>query len=96
MQKHFEGAMGADDFITRMEMALFAFGFTGDNSIGEQRCLLPPASLRAGIWPGAPANRYHAGQPPLLQLPCPLLTLPASLSVLSLQPWSTCAAMRSP
>jgi hypothetical protein len=32
--------MGADDFMQRVEMALFAFGFTGDNSIGERsgRC----------------------------------------------------------
>ena len=35
VQKHFEGALGADDFMTRVEMALYAFGFTGDNSIGE-------------------------------------------------------------
>ena len=28
--------MGADDFMQRMEMALYALGFTRDNSIGEQ------------------------------------------------------------
>ncbi|KAL4856957.1 hypothetical protein ACK3TF_002657 [Chlorella vulgaris] len=33
VQKHFEGSLGADDFMQRVEMALFAFGFTGDNSI---------------------------------------------------------------
>jgi hypothetical protein len=35
VQKHFESALGADDFMQRVEMALYAFGFTGDNSIGE-------------------------------------------------------------
>ncbi len=35
VQKHFESAIGADDFIQRVEMALYAFGFTGENSIGE-------------------------------------------------------------
>jgi hypothetical protein len=34
VRKHFEAAMGADDFMQRLEMALYAFGFTGDNSIG--------------------------------------------------------------
>jgi len=34
--KHFPAAMGVDDFIARLEMALAAYGFTGDNAIGEQ------------------------------------------------------------
>jgi len=29
--------MGADDFMQRVEMALYAYGFTGENSIGECR-----------------------------------------------------------
>lgn len=33
--KHFPTAMGVDDFIARLEMALAAYGFTGDNAIGE-------------------------------------------------------------
>ncbi|KAL4419735.1 hypothetical protein ABPG75_006833 [Micractinium tetrahymenae] len=33
VQKHYESAIGADDFIQRVEMALYAFGFTGENSI---------------------------------------------------------------
>jgi hypothetical protein len=33
VQAHFESALGADDFMQRVEMALYAFGFTGDNSI---------------------------------------------------------------
>jgi hypothetical protein len=41
VQKHFEGALGADDFMTRVEMALYAFGFTGDNSIGERALRQP-------------------------------------------------------
>lgn len=28
---------GVDDFLHRMEIALFAYGFNGDNSIGEHR-----------------------------------------------------------
>lgn len=30
---HFEAAIGIDDFLHRLEIALFAFGFNGDNSI---------------------------------------------------------------
>ena len=37
VQKQFETALGQDDFIQRVEMALFAYGFTGDNSIGALR-----------------------------------------------------------
>ena len=32
--KHFPTAIGVDDFLNRLEIALFAYGFTGDNSIG--------------------------------------------------------------
>jgi hypothetical protein len=31
--KHFPTALGVDDFINRLEVALFAYGFAGDNSI---------------------------------------------------------------
>lgn len=31
---HFPSALGVDDFMQRMEIALYAFGFSGDNSIG--------------------------------------------------------------
>lgn len=33
--KHFPSALGVDDFIARVEVALCYFGFTGDNTIGE-------------------------------------------------------------
>nr|AXF41558.1 LCI450 protein [Chlorella sp. ArM0029B] len=33
VQQHFESALGADDFVQRVEMALHAFGFSGENSI---------------------------------------------------------------
>jgi hypothetical protein len=33
--KHFPLALGVDDFMARLEMALAAYGFTGDNAIGE-------------------------------------------------------------
>jgi hypothetical protein len=32
---HFSTAMGIDDFLHRLEIALYAYGFHGDNSIGE-------------------------------------------------------------
>ena len=32
---HFPGALGVDDFMQRLEIALFAFGFDGDNTISE-------------------------------------------------------------
>ena len=38
----FPGALGLDDFIARVEIALFNNGFTGQNSIGE---LHPPVDL---------------------------------------------------
>lgn len=37
--KHFPNALGVDDFIARVEVALCYFGFTGDNTIGA-----PPAT----------------------------------------------------
>ena len=33
--QHFPTAIGVDDFLNRLEVALFAYGFTGDNSIGR-------------------------------------------------------------
>jgi hypothetical protein len=45
----FPAALSADDFISRVEIALAGYGFTGDNSIGEPvafpPCLCLPASL---------------------------------------------------
>lgn len=32
--KHFPSALGVDDFIARVEVALCYFGFSGDNTIG--------------------------------------------------------------
>lgn len=32
---HFESAIGIDDFLHRLEIALYAYGFNGDNSIGK-------------------------------------------------------------
>ena len=42
--RHFPSSLGVDDFIARLEIALFAHGFTGDNSIG-------PPSLRSPACP---------------------------------------------
>lgn len=33
VEKYFEGVMGVDDYMARVEMALMRFGFSGDNSI---------------------------------------------------------------
>ena len=32
---HFPTAMGIDDFLHRLEIALYAYGFNGDNAIGK-------------------------------------------------------------
>jgi hypothetical protein len=35
--QRFPGALAVDDFMLRLEIALYAYGFNGDNSIGEQQ-----------------------------------------------------------
>ena len=56
VQKHFASAVGADDFMQRVEMALYAFGFTGDNSIGEDgshcrhACISSPDLSLSSFW----------------------------------------------
>ncbi len=40
MLQHFPSAMGVDDFMARVELALAGYGFTGDNSIGRRPELL--------------------------------------------------------
>lgn len=35
VNSHFPTALGVDDFLHRLEIALYAYGFNGDNSIGE-------------------------------------------------------------
>ncbi|KIY95386.1 hypothetical protein MNEG_12578 [Monoraphidium neglectum] len=37
--KSFPNALGVDDFISRVEIALAAHGFRGDNSIARGRCV---------------------------------------------------------
>ncbi len=32
--KHFPTALSVDDYVTRVEIALAGYGFTGDNTIG--------------------------------------------------------------
>jgi hypothetical protein len=49
VQKHFDSALGADDFMQRVEMVLYAFGFTGDNSIGEPSSAWLHYSLHAWL-----------------------------------------------
>ena len=45
VSKHFSSSMGVDDFIARLEIALFAYGFTGDNSIG----VAPGSPVKSGL-----------------------------------------------
>nr|AXF41559.1 LCI520 protein [Chlorella sp. ArM0029B] len=53
VQKHFDSAIGADDFIQRVEMALYAFGFTGENSIGGRlACPCKRLGDRLPCWHG--------------------------------------------
>ncbi|KAL4436568.1 hypothetical protein ABPG75_003707 [Micractinium tetrahymenae] len=57
VQKQFPEAIGADDFVQRVEMALHAFGFSGENSIGEPRprCLKVRSDLGTG-WSCVPVS----------------------------------------
>jgi len=36
VNQHFPSAMGIDDFLHRLEIALYAYGFNGDNAIGKK------------------------------------------------------------
>ena len=40
VNSHFPTALGVDDFLHRLEIALYAYGFNGDNSIGEDAYVL--------------------------------------------------------
>lgn len=75
MQKHFTGALGADDFMLRLEKALFAFGFAGDNSIGERsfsqlRLLSRKGDHGTSSIPSSIAGKpwHHAQIPPAILL----------------------------
>lgn len=47
---HFPTALGIDDFLHRLEIALYAYGFHGDNSIGKGRkSLLDSAFLTSSF-----------------------------------------------
>jgi hypothetical protein len=35
VRQHFPTALGVEDFVSRSERALAAFGFNGENAIGE-------------------------------------------------------------
>jgi hypothetical protein len=50
--KHFPSALGVDDFIARVEVALCYFGFTGANTIGESGW---------GVWRGRGRARAARG-----------------------------------
>ena len=39
--QHFPSALGLDDFLNRLEIALFAYGFTGENCIGALITIFP-------------------------------------------------------
>lgn len=50
VQKHFEGSITADDFLMRLEMSLCGYGFTGENTIGEQMNRTKGISLDASAF----------------------------------------------
>lgn len=73
--EHFDAALGVDDFLHRLEIALFAFGFTGDNSIGEQLAAEGCSSRKElhirAMWPcNAEATTQAAGLTNAAYLPC--------------------------
>ena len=42
VSEHFPNSLGVDDFVHRLEIALYQFGFSGENSIGEpDSCGMP-------------------------------------------------------
>ena len=113
-------ALGVDDFMQRLEIALYAFGFSNDNSIGERgaragcaalySAVLCRAMLSSTMQHGGAACSGHTclmraeAQPKsvleILLPRWPRLALakshPPCKCPLPRQPWSTCAAMRSP
>lgn len=60
MLQHFPTAMGVDDFMARVEVALAGYGFTGDNAIGRLHCL-PARSTRAALQLPSGRSRCTAG-----------------------------------
>lgn len=52
VSKHFSSSMGVDDFIARLEIALFAYGFTGDNSIGTNALIASLVILHSATFCG--------------------------------------------
>jgi len=51
VQRHFPTSLGVEDFTSRVEIALSAFGFNGNNSIGEYRrvCSSSSSSSAMGV-----------------------------------------------
>jgi hypothetical protein len=100
--RHFPTAMGIDDFLHRLEIALYAYGFNGDNAIGEvggrARSRLARGRARGGqgrrnkaVVPRCGRRSLCASLPARLRTRSPAHPAPLPLP----QPWSTCAATRS-
>ena len=58
--KHFPTALSVDDFMSRVEVALAGYGFTGDNVIGEQRQHCDPKRSKR-TEPNRKLGRYALG-----------------------------------
>ncbi len=81
--QYFPRALGLDDFLNRLEIALFAYGFTGENCIGKHKHY---SSCLTSLW--------HA----CMLLLCPLTCSELHTEELvwpCLQPCPTCAVMKS-
>jgi hypothetical protein len=61
--QHFNTALGMDDFMNRLEIALFAFGFHSDNSIGAGQLLI-------SVWVGRPGKGWQGSRVQLFCLAC--------------------------
>ena len=68
--RHFPSALGVDDFIARVETALCGYGFTGENSIGQYKALLPALPWDHKDLLGLQRTCYLPGCQPPLQRSC--------------------------
>ena len=86
VQEQFGNAMGADDFMQRVEMALYAFGFNGDNSIGACGGWLGAALAGGWVLPkwGEHRQPLHCS---MKVSPSLTASLPPPLPTPWLQPW---------
>ena len=64
VNKFFDGSIGVDDFMARVEMQLWSHGFTGENSIGDK--LSPAMSVNCGVWHAQNCLWLYCVNPPTI------------------------------